>query len=306
MNLHHLKIFYYIAKFGTITKAAKELGLTQPAVSLQLRDFQSKYNFKLFDIKEKKVYLTALGKEIFERCRAIFDMEKQIETLISDYQNSKAGLITIFSTEPFSYYYLPPIISDFTKKLPNIIPHIFTYNSAKIVEKTVNLINDIGFIGYKIEHPKLFTKELLRESLLVVCHPDHSLSKKRVIMPHDLEFHNFITQEKGAGTRRSIEKYVEEYNVKLNIVAEFNSPISIIEMVRRNLGISILSKNVIAETVKKKEIISIPLSGGCFRYFYLVYNKEKYLSDTMKAFIDETEIWCNNYNDQKIKEVNKF
>jgi len=305
MNLHHLKIFFYIAKFGSLTNAAKELGLTQPAVSLQLSDFQKKYNFKLLDIKEKKVYLTTLGKEIFERSSTIFEIEKQIDTLISDYQNSKAGLITIFSTEPFSYYYLPSIISEFIKELPNIIPHTFTYNSAEIVEKIASLINDIGFIGYKIEHPKLVTKELLRESLHLICHPNHSLSKKCVIMPHDLESHNFITQEKGAGTRRSIEKYVEEHNIKLNIVAEFNSPIPIIEMVKQNLGISILSKNVIEETVRKKEIFAIPLSGGCFRYFYIVYNKDKYLSDTMKAFINKTEMWCNNYNTQKLKEIGK-
>ena len=77
-------------------------------------------------------------------------------------------------------------------------------------------------------------------------------------------------------------------------------------MVKQNLGISILSKIVIAEAVKKKEIIGIPLSGGCFRYFYLIYNKDKYLSDTMKAFISETEKWCENYNAKKLKEINIF
>ena len=303
MNLHHLKIFYYIAKNGSITKAAKLLGLTQPAVSLQIQDFQSKYNFKLFDTKEKKVYLTTLGKEIFERSSLIFDMENQIETLISDYQNSKAGIITIFSTEPFIYYYLPTIISEFKKKFPNIIPHTYTFNTAKIAEKTINFANDIGIVGHKIEHPKLVTKELLRESLYLICHPEHLLSKKRIIMPHDFEAHNFITNEKGAATRRAIDKYAEDNNIELNIIAEFGSPLSIIEMVKQNLGISIVSKKIIAEAVKRKEIVSIPISGGCFRYFYLIYNKEKYLSNAIKAFIDEIEIWCKNYNAQLLKEI---
>ena len=305
MNLHHLKIFYFVAKYGSITKAAKELGLTKPAVSLQLNDCQNKYNSKLFDIKEKKIFLTNLGKEIFERCSTIFDIEKQVDNLISDYQNSKAGLVTIYSTEPFIYYYLPEIISKFIKKLPNIIPHIFTYNSARIVEKTVGLTNDIGFIGYNIEHPKLITKELLSESIHLICHPDHMLAKKHIIMPFDLESHNFITQEKGAGTRRSLDKYAENHNIKLNIIAEFSSPISTIGMVKQNLGISAISKNVALEAVMKKEIISIPLAGGCFRQFYLVYNKEKYLSDTIKAFISETETWCTNYNNQKLNKIIK-
>ncbi|MCL2705595.1 MAG: LysR family transcriptional regulator [Spirochaetaceae bacterium] len=305
MNLHHLKIFYYVAKHNSLTKAAKELELTQPAVSLQLNKFQKKYNFKLFDIKVKKVHLTALGKEIFEYCKTIFDIEKKIETVISDYQKSKAGLISIFATDLFTISYLPAIISEFTKKLPNIIPQTFTYPSAVIAEETVNLINDIGFTGYKIEHPKLVIKELLSESLHLVCHPDHPLSKKRVIMPHDLETHNFITHEKTAGMRRAIDKYAKDHNIKLNIVAEYDFSFLIMEMLKQNLGISILSKNVIAEAIKKKEVICIPLSEGCFRSFYLVYSKEKYLSDTVKAFINETEIWCNNYNAKKIKELTK-
>ncbi len=303
MNLHHLRIFYYTAKYGSITKAANVLGLTQPAVSLQLHDFQNRYNFKLLDIKEKKTYLTPLGKEIFERSSAIFDVENQIDLLISDYQNLKDGLITIFSTSSFSYYYLPAVIAGFKGKLPNIILHSYTYCTKEIIEKTANFINDIGFTGYKIEHPKLVTKELLRESLYVICHPDHRLSKKRIIMPHDLESHNFILTEKGGGSRRSIDKYIEENNIKLNVVAEIDSPISIIEMVKQNLGISIVSKYIIAEAVKKKEIMGIPISGGCFRYFYLVYHKEKHMSDMIKAFIDETETWCNNYNTQILKEI---
>ncbi len=303
MNLHHLRIFYYTAKYGSITKAANVLGLTQPAVSLQIQDFQSKYNFKFLDIMGKKVQLTPLGKEVFEKCDIIFDMEKQLDTLISDYQNSKDGLITIFSTSSFSYYYLPAVISDFKRKLPSIILHSYTYSSVKVVEKTANLTNDIGFIGYKIEHPKLVTKELLRESLYVICHPDHRLSKKRIIMPNDLESHNFITNEKSAGTRRSIDKYIEDHHIKLNIIAEFDSVISIIEMVRQNHGIAIVSKHIIAESVKRKEIVGIPLFGGCFRYFYLVYHKKKHLSDTIKAFIAETENWCSNYNQQNLKDI---
>ena len=247
--------------------------------------------------------MATIGGAALKFAEIIFDIEKQLETMIVDFQNSEEGLITIFSTQIFSYYYCPAIIAEFKKKLPNIILHLFSHNSSKVVEDTANLINDIGIIGYKIEHPKLITKELLRESLYVICHQDQPLSKKRIIMPHDLESHNFITNEKGAGTRRSIDKYVGEHNIKINIIAEIDSPISIVEMVKQNLGISILSKHIIAEAVKRKEIISIPIYGGCFRYFYLVYHKEKYLSNTIKTFISESEKWAENYNKQNLKEI---
>jgi DNA-binding transcriptional LysR family regulator len=306
MNLHHLKIFFCIAKYGSITKAAKMLGLSQPAVSLQIQDLQNKYNFKLFDIIEKKIFLTPIGKEIFDRCSIIFDIENQIDLLIEDYQNLKNGLLTLFSTSSFTYFYLPAIITQFKKKLPEIVTHTYTYNSAKIIKKTLNSINDIGFIGYKIEHPNLIVKELVRENLFVICHPEHALSKKYVIMPNDLEGHNFITTEKNAGTRRAIDKYIEENNIKLNIIAEFDSLISIIEMVKQNHGISIVAKRITEEYIKRKEIVGIPIHGGCFRYFYIIYHREKYISEIVKKFLEETELWCKKYNSENLKEITRI
>ena len=303
MNLHHLKIFYYIAKYGSITKAAKVLGLSQPAVSLQIQDFQSKYNYKFLDILGKKIILTPLGAEVYKKCETIFEIENQIESLINDFEKSKEGLLTIFTTQIFAYYYCPAIIAEFKKKLPSIIIQLQSHNSARVVEETVNLKTDVGIIGYKIEHPSIFLKEILTESLYVICHPDHILSKKRMIMPHDLESHNFITNEKTAGTRRAIDNYLKNNKITLNIIAEIDSPISIVEMVKQNLGISILCKHIITDAVKRKEIISIPISGGLYRYFYLVYHKEKYISTPIKTLITECEKWCEIYYKQNLKDM---
>jgi DNA-binding transcriptional LysR family regulator len=77
-------------------------------------------------------------------------------------------------------------------------------------------------------------------------------------------------------------------------------------MVKQNHGISILSKRIAEDSIKRKDVVGIPIHGGCFRYFYLIYHKEKYISKIMKTFMEEAEEWCKKYSVENLKEITKL
>ena len=297
LNLHHLYLFYYIAKYKSITKAANFLEISQPAVSLQIKNFQKECGVQLLDIVDKKIFLTPVGKSLYFKCEELFALKDDAEEIILGNKESASEMISICTTHPFGDYYmgsfLPGLINKFQDSLRLSIT---TDSSDQILEKTLELETDLGIVGKPVKHPKLVIKQLLRESLQLICNPQHELANKLIIHPSDLVNHPFVTHEPGSSTRKAIEEYAAKNNIKLNVVDEIYSPRLVADIVGNTSAISIISRHIIGDYVKARKLKSIPIDGGLFRYFYLIYHKEKYISPVLQQVITALETWCDNYN----------
>ena len=297
LNLHHLYLFYYIAKYKSITKAANFLELSQPAVSLQIKNFQKECGVQLLDIVDKKIFLTPVGKSLYFKCEELFALKDDAEEIILGNKENASEMISICTTHPFGDYYmgsfLPGLINKFQDSLRLSIT---TDSSDQILEKTLELETDLGIVGKPVKHPKLVIKQLLRESLQLICNPQHELANKLIIHPSDLVNHPFVTHEPGSSTRKAIEEYAAKNNIKLNVVDEIYSPRLVADIVGNTGAISIISRHIISDYVRSGKLKSIPIDGGLFRYFYLIYHKEKYISPVLQQVITALETWCDNYN----------
>ena len=297
LNLHHLYLFYYIAKYKSITKAANFLEISQPAVSLQIKNFQKECGVQLLDIVDKKIFLTPVGKSLYFKCEELFALKDDAEEIILGNKENASEMISICTTHPFGDYYmgsfLPGLINKFQDSLRLSIT---TDSSDQILEKTLELETDLGIVGKPVKHPKLVIKSLLRESLHLICNPQHELANKLIIHPSDLVNHPFVTHEPGSSTRKAIEEYAAKNNIKLNVVDEIYSPRLVADIVGNTGAISIISRHIISDYVRGGKLKSIPIDGGLFRYFYLIYHKEKYISPVLQQVITALETWCDNYN----------
>ncbi len=297
LNLHHLYLFYYIAKYKSITKAANFLEISQPAVSLQIKNFQKECGVQLLDIVDKKIFLTPVGKSLYFKCEELFALKDDAEEIILGNKENASEMISICTTHPFGDYYmgsfLPGLINKFQDSLRLSIT---TDSSDQILEKTLELETDLGIVGKPVKHPKLVIKQLLRESLQLICNPQHELANKLIIHPSDLVNHPFVTHEPGSSTRKAIEEYAAKNNIKLNVVDEIYSPRLVADIVGNTGAISIISRHIISDYVRGGKLKSIPIDGGLFRYFYLIYHKEKYISPVLQQVITALETWCDNYN----------
>ena len=306
LNLHHLYLFYYIAKYKSITKAANFLEISQPAVSLQIKNFQKECGVQLLDIVDKKIFLTPVGKSLYFKCEELFALKDDAEEIILGNKENASEMISICTTHPFGDYYmgsfLPGLINKFQDSLRLSIT---TDSSDQILEKTLELETDLGIVGKPVKHPKLVIKQLLRESLQLICNPQHELANKLIIHPSDLVNHPFVTHEPGSSTRKAIEEYAAKNNIKLNVVDEIYSPRLVADIVGNTGAISIISRHIISDYVRGGKLKSIPIDGGLFRYFYLIYHKEKYISPVLQQVITALETWCDNYNRDILINISK-
>jgi len=297
MNLNQLKIFYMAAKKGNLSLAARELFITQPAVTKGLQRLQEFYEMKFVDHIGKKLILTDAGEVLFEIAEKIFELENRAEESIRDFQQRKRGRIRILSSESFGDYYLPRIIIPFSKAYPlvgitmNILP------TEQVVSHTATLNNDLGFISYPVEHNKLLVKEVLKDQLVIITPLGHPLAGKKKLAPADLEGQLLIMHEKGSAPRTAIEDYIRKTDLSVQIVLELSSNRAIKRAVEEGIGIALISREVAREEIEAGRLMAIRLSDPSMtRKFYMIYHKDKYLSESLGNFIEAVFKWTTEYS----------
>ncbi|MBN2568423.1 MAG: LysR family transcriptional regulator [Deltaproteobacteria bacterium] len=294
MNINQLKIFYYTAKYGSLSIAADALYITQPAVSKGIQRLEEYYEIKFFNRAGKKLVLTDAGAALYDMAEKLFEVESQAEEIIRDFQQRKRGNLRIHASETFGAYYLPSIIREFKKNNPEIQVSVNILPTELVVEKTATLNNDVGFISYPVEHKKIITREILEDSLILIVPHDHEFSTKNEIYPHDLEHQFLIVHEKGAATRKITDSYIEMNNISVSVPLELSSNEAIKHAVEQGLGIAFVSRLVANEEIKQGRLKAVPLSDKSIkRKFYIIHHRDKYISTSLGNLIEETVRWAS-------------
>ena len=296
MNLNQLKIFYMAAKNGNLSLAAKDLFITQPAVTKGIQRLQDFYDMKFVDHVGKKLVLTDAGEVLYEISEKIFELENQAEESIRDFQQRKRGHIRILSSESFGDYYLPRIIIPFSQTHPMVRITMNILPTDQVVSHTATLDNDLGFISYPVDHPKLRVKEVLEDQLVIIAPTDHPLADKNKLQSTDIEGQLLIMHEKGSAPRRAIEDYIRKHRLSVNIPLELSSNRAIKRAVEDGIGIALVSRKVANEEIRGGRLAGIPLSDpSMIRKFFMVHHKDKYLSESLQKFIDNSFKWAAEY-----------
>jgi len=296
MNLNQLKIFYFAAKYGNLTAAAQALYITQPAVTKGIQRLQEYYGMKFVNRFGKKLVLTDAGEALYGISEKIFQLESQAEESLRDFQQRKRGHIRMQSSESFGAYYLPCIIDQFVKLYPHIRVSVNILPTEQVVNNTVNLNNDLGFISYPTEHKKLVVKEILEDTLVLIVPPGHPLARKSCLEPRALEGQSVIMHENGSAPRRATDEFISKHNISVSIPLELSNSEAIKRAVGGGSGIALISRKVASEEIQTGKLKAIPLSDSSMkRKFYLVYHKDKYFSEPLKSLIEMVYHWASEY-----------
>ena len=296
MNLNQLKVFYLAAKKGNLSAAAQELFITQPAVTKGIQRLQEFYEIKFVDHIGKKLVLTDAGEVLYEIAEKIFELESQAEDSIRDFQQRKRGHVRILASESFGDYYLPRIIIAFSKTYPLVRITMNILPTEQVVENTVALNNDLGFISYPVEHPKLRVREVLEDRLVIIAPPTHPIARKKKIAPADLADQPMIMHESGSAPRNAIDEYIRTNNIAVKFLLEVSSNRAIKRAVEEGIGIALISRKVAQEEIRTGRLAAIPLAAPTMiRKFYMIHHKDKYFSEPLQGFIDSVLKWAAEY-----------
>ena len=297
MNFNRFRIFYSVAKKNSVTLAAKELLLTQPAVSIQIHLLEEDYGVKFFNRSGKGIKLTEEGELLLSYAEKIFNLSDEVDEALRQITSLERGKLKIGSSMTIGAYYLPQLFEIFKLQYPNIVIQMDTGNSHEVIRRILSFQNDLGFIGTDYSDKYLVKIPFIIERLVLIAPPDHELTHKRVISFKDLNGQKMIMREKGSGTMELIERELKKNRVSVETVMELGSNEAIKKAVEAGLGISIISNNVakLEHAQGRIKILHFSNNRDIIRRFYIIYHKDKYLSDLLTTFLRVASEFSNRF-----------
>src|SRR5512135_1820154 len=215
-TLRQLKVFEAVARNLSYTRAAEELFLTQPTVSIQLKQLTEVVGLPLIEQIGKRLYLTDAGQELLKVCRGIFDNLERFEMLVSDMKGVKAGKLRL-SVITTAKYFIPRLLGQFCQDYPGIDVSLKVTNRERVLQRMADNEDDLYVLGAPPEDAEVAAEPFLENPLVVVAARGRPLAQEKDISAQRLAQEPFIMREPGSGIRLATEQFFAERGIKLNV-----------------------------------------------------------------------------------------
>jgi DNA-binding transcriptional LysR family regulator len=285
-TLQQLRVFQAVAEHRSFTRAAEEIHLTQPGVSIQVKRLEEILNVTLFEKMGNQIYLTAEGREFILTCNDLFDRLAVFEEKLKELHGEVAGPLNLAAVTTAKYF-LPQYLGDFLRKYPKVVPQLKASNRERIGERLDANEDDIYIMATLPQCEDIEAHPFLNDELVVFAHPKHPLANKKNIKAAQLSEERVIAREAGSGIRISYERILEEKGVIITPYMELGSGEAIKQAVMSDIGIGILSTYSLQLELEAKRLVILDVEGFPIkRRWYAVYRKGKHLSRVARTFLD--------------------
>ena len=284
-TLNQLKIFYKLSQTKSITKAAEELHLTQPAVSIQLKNFQNQFEIPLTETVNKRIYITDFGQEIALAAEKILEEAYGIQDKLMSFKGKLTGKLKV-STVSTGKYVIPYFLSAFLKQNPGINLVLDVTNRQKVSDHLAKNEVDFGLISLGIETLRLENVELLKNQLVLVGSPSLKTKTWEKATPEFLESVPVIYRESGSATRYVLEEFISNYKLNVSQKLELTSNEAVKQAIIAGLGYSIMPLIGIKNELKLGQLEIIPMKELPIESTWkLVWPAGKKITPIMDAYL---------------------
>ncbi|AGY60253.1 LysR family transcriptional regulator [Gloeobacter kilaueensis] len=286
VTLHQLQLFQVVARHLSYTRAAEELFLTQPTVSMQIKQLTKSIGLPLFEQIGKRLYLTDAGRELLVTCEEISKQLARFEMTVADLQGLKKGSLRL-AVVTTAKYFVPRLLGPFCQRYPNIDVSLKVTNRGRVLERLSANSEDLYILASPPENFEAEAQPFLADALVVLAPGDHPLSHQRNIPLERIAREPFLMREVGSGTRQTVQRIFDKYNLQPNVKMQIGSSEAIKQAIAGGLGISILSHHVLAleggtDKLAILDVVGFPIR----RQWHVVYAKGKALSVVARTFLE--------------------
>ncbi|MEN6473806.1 MAG: LysR family transcriptional regulator [Syntrophaceae bacterium] len=289
MNIHQIRIFFLAAQTLSITQTAKKLHLSQPSVSIQIKDLEDALNVRLFDRVSRRIALTEAGKVLNEYAGRILRLIDETQAVMSEFSSGDMGKIVIGAPNTIGVYILPRYLGEFKDAYPKVEIALLTLNRQEAIEQVLASEVDFAFIQEPPRHADLESDLFMRDELVFICSPKHPWAKLEHLTPQMIKhaLGPMIIREEGSGTRDIVDMMSKKFGVTPRVAMELSSTEGIKGAVEANLGIAVLSRNVVKREVMDHRLVALTIAGmDCHRDFYIVRNKKRTFISLLGKFYE--------------------
>ena len=294
INFDLYKVFYYVAKNGSISRAASEMMISQPAISKSIKTLEEQVGTSLFIRKKDGVILSEAGELIYNKVKdaveLIFSAENDLDTLT----NMESGIINIGASKTILHEFLMPYIKRFHKKYPKIKIRIFTDKTDLLLKKANMGLIDVIFTNMPYNIPKGFTSTKIMELHdCFAANESYNYLRERIITKNDIEKLPLLILTKGASSRIRLDEYCSDNNIVINSEMEFGSNTLIKDFTLAGFGIGMLTEEHIKNELENGSLfklnIELPLKE---KYLGMIYSEDNhnYVTNTFIKYIKEAMI----------------
>jgi DNA-binding transcriptional LysR family regulator len=285
VTLRQLRVFTAVAQHRSFTRAARELHLTQPAVSQQLKLLEQQVEMPLFETVGRALYLTAAGEELLKYALQVTELLRSAGESLAAMRGLKRGVLKLAAVSTAKYF-APSLLSAFTVDYPQVAIKFTVGNREEIIQQLADNVTDLVIMGRPPRELQTIAAPFAKHPLVIIAAPDHPLAGTRRKIPlARLAHEKFVIREPGSGTRASMEHVFREHGVPIDVTMEVSSNETIKQAVMAGMGISFISRHTVNLELASGKLVTLNVTGmPLVRDWYVIHMRDKRLSPITVAF----------------------
>lgn len=277
MNVQQLRTFVAVVDHGSFSDAARVLGVSQPAVTMQMQALESDIGATLLDRRYRRVDITEAGRTLLPHARRVLEQLESARTEIAALSGTVTGRLTIAASTTPGVYVVPRLLGGFLAANPQVGVGIVVHDTADVVEAVEAGVAHVGITGAAVRGARVTFQEITGDELVLICSPNHQMRDRSDIPLVDLADERWVLRESGSGTRLMAERLIADHGLdpeELNVAVELGTGEAVVSAVEGGLGVAILSRLVAQKalelgTVRELDVLGLPAK----RPFYVIMPK---------------------------------
>ena len=286
ITMRQLQVFESVARHLSFTRAAEELHLTQPAVSMQVKQLESMVELPLFEQMGKKVHLTEAGETMVRHSRTMMSQLNEIERDINNLKGVEGGNLKICIASTVNYF-ATRLLSKFCDVYKTVNISLDVANREELIKRLEANEPDLVLMGQPPTGLDVEAKAFMENPLILIANPQHQLAGKKKIPIEVMSAETFVMREPGSGTRTAMKRVFDKHGVVPKVGIQLSSNETVKQSVEAGLGLAVVSAHTVDLELKAGRLIALDVQHfPIMRKWYVAYRKGKRLSKTANVFLE--------------------
>lgn len=284
VTLRQLKVFEAVARHLSFSRAAEELHLTQPAVSMQVKQLEEQAGLPLTEMVGKKVFLTIAGEEVARHARRVAQQLREADEALDAIKGVRGGRLSLGAITTAKYF-APRLLAEFRRRKPGIELELHVSNRETVVRQLADNEVDLAIMGQPPQEVPTVAEAFADHPLAIVAAPDHPLAGRRHIAPALLGTETFIIREPGSGTRAVMERYFADAGIAPRHLMEMAGNETVKQAAMAGLGLALISAHTVSLECEVGRLVRLPVTGTpLMRRWFIVHRADKVLLPVAENF----------------------
>jgi len=284
ITLRHLKSFEAVARCGSISRAAAELHLTQPAVSMQMKQLEEQVSLPLLEQLGKRMFVTEAGRELQRHACDIAARMVDLRTAMDEFRGLERGVLRLAVVSTANYF-LPSLIAEFNRRHPGVRVSLQVANREFVLAALADNSTDLAITGRPPDSLDVVAQHFMDNPLVVIAAPEHPLAALKVLPLQRMAEETLVVREAGSGTRAAMERHFASHQIAYRAGCEFGTNEALKQAVRAGLGLGVVSAQTIELELQAGCLKVLPVDGfPIVRQWYVLHRTQKRLTDAARTF----------------------